>query len=142
MVKPLDNAIAERVYAEMRQGYTLLKEGKADKAESFFLRAWDLIPDPKFGWDISQITIIRIAKFYRDARKFPEALRWAKDIFRCRPLPNDAEPYVVLGSIHLEAGELDAAREKFEKAFELAGKRGFDGEDPKYLKFLKEKKSK
>jgi tetratricopeptide (TPR) repeat protein len=140
MVKPLEKAIVDQVYAEMREGYARLKDGKPDEAEQHFLRAWALIPEPKLGWDISQITVIRIAKVYRSLKKFLEALRWARDVFKCKPLPGDAEPYILLGSIHFEAGELDAAREHFQKAFDLAGKRGFEGEDPAYLKFLKEKK--
>lgn len=77
-----------------------------------------------------------MAKFYRDAKMYPQALRWAKDVFRCNPLRGDCQPYVVLGSIHLEAGDTAAALESLQKAYDLAGKRAFQGEDPKYLKFV------
>lgn len=43
MVKSLDTTVVDQVYAEMREGYTLLKGGEASAAEPYFLR---LGPDP------------------------------------------------------------------------------------------------
>ena len=37
-------------------------------------------------------------------------------------------------------GSWDEARKYFEKAHEVSGRRVFQGEDPKYFKFLKEKR--
>jgi len=137
MVQTLENH--EPIYNEMRKGLALLKSGDQGNAEQCILQAWKMIPDPQYNWDISQIVVIRIAKFFRDIKKFAEAEQWAQNIFKCNPAPGDAEPYIVLGSIYLESGDLMAARENLQKAFDLAGKRGFQGHDPKYLKFLKDK---
>ena len=140
MVTQLDQNIVDKIYAEMREGYARVKKGEYAEAEPHFLRAWHMIPDPRYDWDISQITVYRITKFYRDAKRFADAERWAQDAFKCNPLPGDGEPYVILGSVYFESGALNLARENFQKAFELSGERVFEGEDIRYFKFLKESK--
>lgn len=138
MPNPLANDKVEQVYALMRDGYALLKDARIDEAEQCMLNAWDSIPDPKYDWDISQITVIRIAKFFRGIHRFDAARRWAEDVKKCNPSPGDAEPFILAGSIEYEAGNMVEAERLFNAAFALGGKRGFQGEDPKYLSLVKQ----
>ncbi len=135
MVQTLQNH--EQVYTKIREGIALLKDGDATTAEKCILDAWGMIPEPKYDWDCSLIIVRKISTFFRDIKKFDAATQWANDIFKCNIPPGYSKPYIILGSIYLESGDLAAARSNFQKAFDLSGKRGFEGEDPKYLKFLK-----
>lgn len=137
MTKPLEKNIDEAILAERNAAYALRKQGDYQHAEGHYLKAWDLFPEPKYEWDSSQITIYRIADFYLEWKKFEQARHWAERVFKTNPLPGDGTPYVVLGKVYFESDEKELALENFKKAFSLAGKRAFEGEEKKYLDFLK-----
>lgn len=120
----------------MRNGYAKLREGNATAAESGFMAAWERIPEPRYSWDISQLTVIRLAKFYLEIQKFDDARSWAARIHECGPNPADGEPFVLQGSVEFVAGRLGEARAFFARAFDVAGRRAFRGEDPRYLKLI------
>jgi tetratricopeptide (TPR) repeat protein len=107
-------------------------------AAAAIVETWNTYPDPKHKWAGSQSLLKDIANFYFEWKKYPEAEQWANEVFKCELLPHDAAPYILLGKIYLEAGREDLAGEQLVKAFELGGRRGFVGEDAKYLKFAQE----
>ena len=137
--KTLDELTTQAVYSEMKLGYELAKEKKYDESIPFFIKAWSLIPEPKYDWDISMISLFRITKIFRDAGLYQEALDWAEQIANCEPSPGDSGPLILKGSIYLEWGNEAEAKKFFELAYKVGGKRGFQGEDPRYLKILKSK---
>jgi len=139
MTKALEKEINEAILAERNTAYLFRKQGDYQRAEEHYLKAWTLFPDPKFDWDSSQITIYRISDFYLEWKKFDEALHWAKLVFKTNPIPSDGTPYVTLGKVYYEYEKVDLAFEHFKKAYSLAGKRGFEGEDKKYLDFYKKR---
>lgn len=139
MVQPLQKEIDSAVTAERNKAFEFKKQNNYQSAEKHYLKAWELLPEPKYDWDSSQILIYRISDFYLEWRKFEQALAWAKQVFDTKPLAGDGTPYITLGRIYFEAGDMDQAFSNFEKAFELAGKRAYDGEDKKYLEFYKKR---
>ncbi|MDA8446482.1 hypothetical protein [Paracidovorax valerianellae] len=104
-------------------------------AEKMLLSVWNAYPDPKHLWDSSQSLIKDIADFYRERRDYAVAEQWAGELFKCDLLPYDAEPYIILGRIYLDSDRQDLAAQYLIKAYELGGRRGYVGEEPKYLKF-------
>jgi tetratricopeptide (TPR) repeat protein len=139
MVKPLEKAVDDAVMAEGNIAYDLKQKGRFEEAEAHYLKMWELFPEPKYDWDWSQQILNAIAEFYLEWQKYDKALFWANEVFKCGPLPGDGSPYLFLGKIYYEAGDLDEARRQLTKAFQLSGRRTFQGEDPKYFRFLKEK---
>lgn len=135
MVQPLEKTLSDEIISCINAGYAQKKTGAYNEAERHYLRAWSLFPEPKYEWDSSQITLYSIADFYLEWKKFDKALDWVNLVFKTAVLPGDASPYVVIGKIYFEAANLDLAFDNFNKAFSLAKKRGFDGEDKKYLDF-------
>ena len=124
----------DELYQVLRLANASVKANKTKDARDLYHRAWDMIPEPKYAWDISQITLMRIARGLRDAGYFEEALVYANAIDECKPNPGDADPAILLGSIYYASGDLARARSCFYNAFQIAGKRGFRGENPDYLK--------
>lgn len=139
MVKPLEKSLDEKILAEMESGYSFEQVGDYESAEQHYLTAWELFPEPKFEWDSSQIRIYNIVDFYLGWKKYGEAERWAKQVFKTNPLPRDGTPYICLGKVYYEFGKMDLAFDNFKKAYLLAGKRAFQGEDKKYLDFYKKR---
>ena len=48
MVKQLDPGIANEILALIKQGFALTKQGDFGTAETYYLSAWEKIPEPKF----------------------------------------------------------------------------------------------
>jgi tetratricopeptide (TPR) repeat protein len=137
--KALDKITDEALGAELEEAYNLMIKKQFTEAEAHMKKAWGLIPEPKYQWDSSQSTIYNLSEFYLEWKRYDNAKFWAKEVFKCNPLPGDGTPHFFLGKIHFEAGEFDDARRQFEKAYEIEGRRAFQDEDPKYFKFLKQK---
>lgn len=135
MVHALPPTLDEKMISAMNAGYASKIAGNYALTEKFYLRAWELYPEPKYDWDSSQITLYSIADFYLEWRKFDTALEWANKVFLTGVISHDSSPYVVIGKIHFEAGNLDQAYKNFENAYALSKKRVFEGEDKKYLVF-------
>lgn len=134
-VKPLPKAIHDQVMELGKPFQIAKKAGNFAAAEPYLLQMWATFPEPKFQWDWSQSYPTSIAGFYFEWQRFLEAEQWAREVFKCEPLPSDPCPYILLGKIYLEWGKDDLAKEHLVKAFEMGGRRGFVGEHPKYLKF-------
>ena len=137
MLKPLGQAITDQVYSHMREGLELAKQGRHQEAAVSFRKSWELVPEPKYEWDLSKITLFRLAKFFRDSGFFAEAHEWIDQVAKCPVQLGDGLMELTKGAIFLAAGDSDAAFIWFDKAYAAGGKRAFQGEDPKYLSFLK-----
>lgn len=135
MVKPLPADIAKRKSDLRNQAFAAKQAGRHAAAENLYVESWAILPEPKHGWDWSQEIARGNSVFFLERKDFAQAEHWAREVFKCEPLPNDPCPYILLGKIYLEWGKQDLAAENLVKAFEMGGRRGFVGEDPKYLKF-------
>jgi hypothetical protein len=136
MVQPLDTKFVDLIYAKMREGYAKLEEGDTAAAEVFFLAAWNDVPEPKYSWDISQITVSRIARMFLRIGRLDEARLWTARIHDCDPEPGDGIPFVLQGAVEFAAENWDEARSYFKRAYEASGRRAFRGEDPRFLKLI------
>lgn len=124
------------IMAENGKVYRAAKaSGDYDLAEKKLLEIWSKFPEPKHLWDSSQSLIKAITAFYWECKSYLAAEKWAKELFNCELLPADPEPYIILGKIYLDAGNHELATQNLIKAYEMGGRRGYSGEDPKYLKF-------
>ena len=110
-------------------------------AEKYLLQIWDLIPEPKFTWGNTNSLLYGIVDFYRRWGKHEVAKKWIAQALSQDLQPHQYVQYLEAGKTYYEAGELEVAKEYFAKAFNIAGARGFSGEDPKYLKFFREKQA-
>lgn len=139
MAQSLPTELSQREVQLRNEAAMLKKELKFSEAEERYLAAWNILPNPKHNWDSSQSILKSLVRFYFEIKNYFESEKWAREIFKCDILPGDAVPYIILGKVFFESGQIDLAREFLIKAFEIAGRRGFVGEDPKYLKFAQEK---
>ena len=123
-----------------KQSRELQKAGDFAAAEPYLLKIWELIPEPKLDWGNTDSLIYGITDFYRRWGKHDIAKQWIAEVFKRELLPYEYCQYLEAGKTYYEAGEFEMAREYFVKTYRIAKSSGFNGEDPKYLKFLKSKK--
>jgi hypothetical protein len=115
------------------------QDGDLKAAESLFLAAWDLVPEPKTDYDYGQILSRGIVTFYRDTKQFNKALTWLDVMRRAYgPEPNESVEFLA-ATVSYEAGTLDDAFRRFAEIVKASGQRPFQGEKPDYLKFYKQR---
>lgn len=131
----LDKMLDEAIFAECEAGATERDAGNFELAERHYLKSWDMFPEPKFGWNSSQVRLYAISDFYLGWRQLEKALEWAILVLKTELLEGDGTPLLKVGIIQFEMENLDAAYDSFRRAFTISGKRTFQGFDRKYLNF-------
>jgi len=99
--------------------------------------AWNLLPPPHMQWPSATWILISIgdahfwlAEYQTAVEVLDEALNYPD---------GEANPYLYLrlGQSLLEMGQIDGAANALDEAFQRGGEALFEGEDPKYLTFVK-----
>lgn len=133
----LDPKLRDEIDSKFRLARILLDSGDTEQAIKLSEDAWDLLPDPKFEWDVSKSYTHAMAVRYRDAKKYDEAIRLMKSLFESNTVkPYQDEPYFIMGTIFYEKGDLDEARRWLKKANEISNGRCFQGEPEKYKNLI------
>jgi tetratricopeptide (TPR) repeat protein len=138
--RQLPPEVIEKMTPYREQARQFREQGNFADAEPLLLEAWALIPEPKFSWGDTDSFLYAIVDFYRKWNKHEIAKKWIAKAVEQPLMSHEYVQYLEAGKTYYEAGELEVAKEYFAKAFNIAGARGFNGEDPKYLKFFREVK--
>lgn len=135
----MDDAATQQIYEYGRQGREAWQRGDLSAAERRFLQAWSLLPEPRTGHGLAQSMATALVKFYRDSGRYDQAERWlhvARQAYGSDPA-SDAHLGFLRGTVCFESGDFDAALEAFGTLYATYGKRPFQGEDGKYLDWLR-----
>jgi tetratricopeptide (TPR) repeat protein len=128
--------IAERyniVKAEMNQFWD---RGEMVKVEKCLWNLWQLLPDPKFIWSESLVMVTGMALHFLKTGQIQKALDWVPNLIGIFETTSDSYPAVVVGQVYFEAGQQDEAIKWFHKAFDVAGKGAFRGENSRFLELV------
>ena len=140
MKKELPKDLDEKINALATSAWTEWQKGDSSIAEASFLKAWDLIPDPKFEYDLyPQALSRRIAVFYRDSKQDSKALEWLDIVKQAYSPLNDASLATITfleATVDFDAGRLDQAFSKFESLYKEYGKRPFEGAEKRFCDFF------
>jgi hypothetical protein len=137
MTNTTPSDVAGRIKEHGRRGREALQGGDPRVAEEEFLAAWALVPEPKTSYDFGQLISRGVVTLYRDTGQFEKAKDWLKVVREAYGPEPDASVEFLAGTVHYEAGEHDAAFERFDDVFRGFGQRPFQGSKPDYLKFYK-----
>jgi tetratricopeptide (TPR) repeat protein len=137
-------ALANRLNDEVTKGQEEAENALHDSALNRLLSCWSSLPEPKSQWQLySNWISTSLFNVNMSLKRFDDARHWAGVALECRSTSQGTREFVYLGEAALELGEGDVAYEWFNEAFELGGRRAFQGENSKYLNFyLKEKEKK
>lgn len=113
------------------------ERGDIDGAEHDFLRAWNVIPDPKTEWDWSGSFVGGLLTFFIETGQAQKALAWLPEYEK--HYGDTADLHVWQGIVRFELGQHHAAFEAFQRVHDAYGYRAFRDEDPKYWQFYRER---
>ncbi|KLU22295.1 hypothetical protein EOS_31355 [Caballeronia mineralivorans PML1(12)] len=139
MATKLPENLTKEVYALGAAGREAWKRGALDEAETDFLKAWKVLPEPKRQYDLAPSLCRGFVIFYRDTKQFDKARHWLSEMREAYGPGTGPDLTVgfLSGTVYFEAGDLDKASQFFLPLFEQYGNRPFSGEDKKYLEFVK-----
>jgi len=137
--KELSQEILDQIAELSESGNEYMDEDDFDAAVSMWEEALELIPEPQntYAESVWLNASIGDAWFLQD--DYESALAYfllAKSNIEENAYQN---PFIMLrlGQCYLEAGDTDQAKEFLLRAYMLDGESVFEGEDDKYLTFLK-----
>jgi len=137
-MQDLDANLSDQLTLAFRSARQYLEDGQSDLAIKTASAAWAQLPEPKFGWDVSQIYLHSFASLYRDAGHFPEAAALMEALFASGTvLPYEDGPYFIFGTIYYEMGDMEKAAYWLGEANRISKGRCFREQPEKYRKLIK-----
>jgi tetratricopeptide (TPR) repeat protein len=132
----LPNELRETIDKLCQKGDQFAQIDQLDDALDQYEAAWELLPDPKDQWPAATWILMAAGDIYFEKRDFVAASETLQEAL-CYPDGEHKFIQLRLGQSLLEIGDLNAAANMLESAFQNGGEEIFDGEDPKYLNFVK-----
>jgi tetratricopeptide (TPR) repeat protein len=133
----------DRAYAKFKKlferGNKLVDRRKYNAALIRFSEAMALIPDPKMEWEETTWVTAAIGETYFFNRDYSSALAALNDAIKCPEGLGNPLIHLRLGQVKFEMGIMDDAADELMRAYMGAGIEIFEGEDEKYLAYLKTK---
>ena len=133
----LPKEISQLIDSLCRKGDQFAGMEQYDDAIEKYGEAWELLPEPRQQWPAATWILMSVGDAQFRLREFAEAADLLFDAIEYPDGDANAFLYLRLGQCLLELGQLNNAADSLENAFRLGGEEVFDGEDPKYLGFLK-----
>lgn len=132
--------VFDKIEALCDKGEDDIERGKPKAAIKRFWKAFDLLPAPATQYPAGTWLLLNIGDLYFEAGYYDKAveqLTRALSFFE-----GNENPFIHLrlGQAHYELNQLDQARPALQRAWNLEGASIYEGEDPKYLAFLKGEK--
>ncbi|MBB1356043.1 hypothetical protein [Pseudoalteromonas sp. SR45-5] len=102
-------------------------------------KAWELLPEPKFDWDVTLSFVSGICEMYKELGFYKNAHKIVDQLFSSDHLDDyDDGPVFLKGVIYFEQGELELAKMWFDKANIISKGRCFVSQPKKYKTFYSE----
>ncbi len=133
----LPDALHEALTQLCARGDALAEQGLHGAALECYRAAWESIPEPKDHWNASTWVLAAIGDSCMAAGYLTSADEAFTYALRCPGGLGNPFVHLSLGKIRFERAELDAAADELIRAYMGGGLDVFDGQDPKYLAFLR-----
>ena len=142
-LEEVNSSLAGKLDDDVTNGQELAEGGKNSDAVQIFLNSWNSLPEPKKEWALySNWISSALCEAFLNQKDFVESLKWAQISLETRSSEVGTREFIRLGKVCFEMGAFDQSNDWFKMAFDLGGKRAFQGESSKYLKFYLEERTK
>src|SRR5688500_15118782 len=133
MTKSLPEQAVKSIQEYGTAGREAWQRGAIAEAETAFLQAWKVLPEPKSQYDYAQTLSRGMVTFYRDTKQFDKAYRWI-EVARAAYGP-EVDDFVefLAGTVYFEAGDLDRAFATFDDQYKKYRQTPFKAKDKRYL---------
>lgn len=121
------------------EGDVLAEMGEFSDAYNNYMRALELVPEPKEQFQATTWILAALADLYFKAKDFKQAANVLFDAMHCAQAVGNPFLHLRLGQVQYELGEYVRAADELSRAYMGAGKEIFKAEEPKYFEFLKSK---
>lgn len=128
----LGEAAAAGIACLCAQGDALADQGAFSAALDLYWRAWDLLPEPRFGFEEATAILAAIGDINYLGGDYAAGRDNLSTVMHCPGAIGIAFLHFRLGQCQYELGDAGAARELW-RAFHGGGAALFEEEDPKYL---------
>ena len=134
----MDNIVYEEMMRLSQQGDAAVEEDDFDAAIHCFRQALDLIPEPYQEWEASTWVLFSLgeAQFFNE--EFADAKESLAAVMHCPGAVGNPLIHLRLGQAQFELGNLKRAKDELMRAYMGKGEEIFDGEDEKYISYLKQ----
>ena len=139
MARPLSDVIEAEVARLVTEAEELADNEEDERALALFRSGWALIPEPKGEWQRALQLLGGIADCQFYLGEFEECRRTMQLALRSGGGPDNPFICLRLGQSHLELGDERGAGNWLTAAMMAGGVEMFEGEDPKYWAFLRER---
>ena len=133
--------LSDAVHAEIERLCALGDEhaqaARYPKALETYWNAWDLLPDPKTQWEAATWILAAVGDANFLGKDYVAGRDNLGKAMECPGAIGNPFLHLRLGQCEFEVGHLDRAADELMRAYMGAGPEIFDGQDPKYLSFLK-----
>jgi hypothetical protein len=136
-------SISDKVHEEIKRlcakGDELAESESYGEALETYWQAWDLLPEPRMQWEAATWILAAIGDANFLSGDFVAGRDNLSTAMHCPAAIGNPFLHLRLGQCQLELGNVDRAADELARAYIQEGKRLFEGEDPKYLDFIKNK---
>ncbi|PTT81213.1 hypothetical protein DBR42_18335 [Pelomonas sp. HMWF004] len=135
---PLDVSLRDEIDALYKQAKQQIQSGDTAGGIKTAEAAWEKLPAPKFGWDVSKSFTHSLARFYRDTGDHPRAIQLMNELFNSGTVRDYQDgPRFILATVYFAMGDEASAMQWFTEANRISKGRCFREQDPRYAEFFK-----
>jgi tetratricopeptide (TPR) repeat protein len=135
--RELDPDRYERITELSERGNQAFEDDRYEEAIEEYSRALALIPEPLEDWEAATWVLTGLGDCYYLLESHGEALSHLVRAVRCPGGLGNPFIHLRLGQVQYELGNEDRAKDELARAYMGGGPEIFEGEDPKYLTFLR-----
>ncbi|NQX26997.1 tetratricopeptide repeat protein [Microbacteriaceae bacterium VKM Ac-2854] len=133
----LTDEVHEAIKEFCAEGDAHADAGEYTAAEQTYLKAWDLLPDPKEQWNAATWILVAIGDSLFLSGSFTRGVEVLTHAMHCPGAIGDPFIHLRLGQCQFEVGNLTRAADELARGFLQEGDELFEEDDPKYLAFVK-----
>lgn len=133
----LPKEIAQIIDALCVEGDRCAEAENYETAIAKYEEAWNLLPPPHNQWPAATWILMSIADSYFALDQLETAIEFLLDAIEFPDGEDNPFLYLRLGQCLYDTNQLDDAAKALEEALRLGGEQMFEGEEPRYLLFLK-----
>ena len=140
-MKSLPPKLHDEINELFIEAFKKLDENKLNEARSIAEKAWQLLPSPKYDWDVTISLVSDICDMYKELGFYGNSHKIIDELLSSGHLDDyDDGPIFLKGTIYFEQGELELAKVWFDKANTISKGRCFVSQPLKYKTFYSEYK--
>jgi tetratricopeptide (TPR) repeat protein len=136
-VDKLSDELHEEIKRLCASGDDLVEAGHYPDALEKYWAAWDLLPEPKTHWDAALWILVSVGEANFFGGDFEAGRDNLSQAMHCPDALGNPFIHLRLGQCQFELNNLDRAADELMRAYMGDGPEIFEGQDDKYIQFLK-----